>query len=354
MTEEEIVRMLSEIDRPTVESANSAGPFSVFQLQSLQPHQNVSNLQGERLQDNLNMMLHETANCDQLHPQGRNNETFSSKSCQSDVTNHNTEPTDMPPDGSSDVCCREQSMIGRSFIRPESDIEESHFDNMIRTLKTSSAGGIHYLNDSLETYERDNVQQASLLSFNHQSEATSVAEQDSTNVQAVSFACEPSPHQSNPLPIAEAYIPNMALKTLCQSIYVSLVGSPLADKLVHHYMKHTVHIMQPVSHKENPFQTTYFPLAVAGSSELANGRDSNHVLSAKVAIFHLLLSIAATNLRDCWAENEELRELAYHHKQLALIALRKALTTKSSKYRDLMVAILFLVSADVSLRKSFS
>lgn len=115
--------------------------------------------------------------------------------------------------------------------------------------------------------------------------------------------------------------------------------------LMHHYMQHVVHLMQPVSHSRNPWRTVYLPLALQGSSQLDVPRRFH---SASVAVFHSVLSIAAVNLQSMRSEQEGLQQLACHHKQRALVALQSALSTKSTPYKDIMTAILSLVSADVS------
>lgn len=126
----------------------------------------------------------------------------------------------------------------------------------------------------------------------------------------------------------------------------SMIEDTTASMLMHHYMQHVVHLMQPVSHSRNPWRTVYLPLALQGSSQLDVPRRFH---SASVAVFHSVLSIAAVNLQSMRTEQEALKQLACHHKQRALVALQSALSTKSTPYKDIMTAILSLVSADVSL-----
>lgn len=125
----------------------------------------------------------------------------------------------------------------------------------------------------------------------------------------------------------------------------SIIEDTTASMLMHHYMQHVVHLMQPVSHSRNPWRTVYLPLALQGSSQLDVPRRFH---SASVAVFHSVLSIAAVNLQSMRSEQEGLQQLACHHKQRALVALQSALSTKSTPYKDIMTAILSLVSADVS------
>jgi arginine metabolism regulation protein II len=129
---------------------------------------------------------------------------------------------------------------------------------------------------------------------------------------------------------------------------LAIMEDTTAAMLMHHYMQHVVHLMQPVSHPRNPWKTVYLPLALHGSSQLDLPKSWNQLHSASVAVFHGVLSIAAVNLQSMEADQESLERLACHHKQRALVALQSTLATKSTPYKGIMAAILSLVSADVS------
>ena len=131
-----------------------------------------------------------------------------------------------------------------------------------------------------------------------------------------------------------------------------LIDNTTTTILMNHYAEHVVHLMQPIFHPRNPFKTIYLPLAIKGSSELELITDSDRVYPASVTVFHSLMSAAAVSLRRLQPREESLQHLAYYHKQCALVALRSALATQSSSYKDLMIAILSLVSTDVSARKT--
>jgi hypothetical protein len=133
------------------------------------------------------------------------------------------------------------------------------------------------------------------------------------------------------------------------SLSTALVANTTAAMLINHYTSHLVHLMQPISHQGNPFRTIYLPLAIEGSSALEVARDPDRIHPTSVTVFHSLLSTAAINLQDQPSGRGGLQQLAWHHKQRALVALRSALAAQSCKYKDLMTAILSLVSTDVSL-----
>ncbi|KAL4815505.1 fungal-specific transcription factor domain-containing protein [Aspergillus spinulosporus] len=130
----------------------------------------------------------------------------------------------------------------------------------------------------------------------------------------------------------------------------TMIEYTTATMLMDHYMQHVVHLMQPVSHPRNPFKTVYLPLALHGSSQLGQSGRRSQLQSASIAAFHSLLSTAAANLQRMQGEQEALEQLACHHKQRSLIALQSALATKSTAYKDLMTAILSLVSADAGIK----
>lgn len=127
----------------------------------------------------------------------------------------------------------------------------------------------------------------------------------------------------------------------------TLDWSPTATMLMHHYAKSIVHLMQPVFHEASPFEKIYLPLAIAGSANINDNEAPDQSTSPSTAIFHSLLSAAASNMRSLGSGVPGLQALAWQHKQKALTALRSALASRSSTYRELMVAILSLVSADL-------
>ncbi|CAG8204163.1 unnamed protein product [Penicillium olsonii] len=119
------------------------------------------------------------------------------------------------------------------------------------------------------------------------------------------------------------------------------------SSLIEHYARCVVHLMQPVLHRENPFQTLYLPLAVRGLSELKIVRNSASKPSARVSIAHSLLCAAAIYMEGHDNEQQGLQQLIHHHRHQALVALRTALTARTDAYKDVMTAILSLVSADI-------
>jgi hypothetical protein len=159
----------------------------------------------------------------------------------------------------------------------------------------------------------------------------------------------PRAHELQVLQIKGSMDVRMSLNTITYSFGSPQIKNPSVTMLIHHYTNNIVHLMQPVSHKGNPFQTLYLPLAIEGSSDIEIDQGSRRGVSpVTVAVFHSLLCSAATNLEGLGSRNTGLQQLAYRHKERALNALRNSLVRKIGRYKDLMVAILSLVSVDVS------
>ena len=109
-----------------------------------------------------------------------------------------------------------------------------------------------------------------------------------------------------------------------------------------------INLMQPVSHQSNPFRNIYLPLALAGSQALQSSQSSSHDTLARISVFHSVLASAAVNLQSLTSDQANyFYQLACYHRREALKAARDALTDKSSSYKELMTAILSLVSVDI-------
>lgn len=352
MTEEEIVRTLSQVDKLDVEPTHSAGPFSVFRLESFQPNRHTSVPYNEYIRAELGTSISTPLRHDKLPFQDEGQPTAVSKRCRHHTADNESEPTDIELGEGSGTNCNGPEPTERFSNRHGSDVEESSVEDPIQNPETDPPEGIVLPDSRVEMYEESDTCRVDLHYLNRHDIWDSVAEEGGTRIPATTLVHHLGILQNNPSPNMDTSIPQVAITALNRNSYVPFIGISSANMLVHHYVKHIVHIMQPVSHKDNPFQTMYFPLAVEGSSELLVARDSTHIVSARVAIFYSLLSIAATNLQGLGVGDVGLRQAAYRHKQLALIALRQALARKSDKYKDLMIAILLQVSTDVSLLQS--
>ena len=134
--------------------------------------------------------------------------------------------------------------------------------------------------------------------------------------------------------------------SLDRALPFSFSGQAPATVLLHHYMENMVYMMQPVSHRSNPFKTIYLTTALAGSRDLA----SPQISPATVSVYHSVLASAAINLQGSAPEKAScFHGLAYYHRQEALKAARSALDGRYCSYKAVMTAILSLVSVDVSV-----
>lgn len=130
---------------------------------------------------------------------------------------------------------------------------------------------------------------------------------------------------------------------------LSLFSNSTTAMLVHHYEQYSICLMQPVYHLQSPFKTIYFTTALQGCPDLNMATNGSKVSIASTAVYHSILTCSAINLLGLRPNAGRLHQLAYYHKQIALSAARKALATKTSTYKELMTAILSLVSVDVSI-----
>lgn len=128
---------------------------------------------------------------------------------------------------------------------------------------------------------------------------------------------------------------------------MALTSSSITSFLLCHYARHMLCLMQPVYHRMSPFKTVYLPTALNGTPNLNVTRNSYQVSNAATAVFHGVLASAAANLQGLYGNNRRFRDLFCHHKYFALLAARKALIDGRSTYKELMTAILCLVSVDV-------
>ncbi|KIW42627.1 uncharacterized protein PV06_06158 [Exophiala oligosperma] len=129
---------------------------------------------------------------------------------------------------------------------------------------------------------------------------------------------------------------------------LSLFSNSTTAMLVHHYEQYSICLMQPVYHVQSPFKTIYFTTALQGCPDLNMATNGGEVSIASTAVFHSILTSSAINLQGLKPDAGHLYQLAYYHRQIALSAARKALANKTSTYKELMTAILSLVSVDVA------
>lgn len=341
-----MAQALGNIEKLAMKQATSTfGPFSVFGLQyssshadsttSNTPSESPNTGEGSPLQETYDS--HDESTLDHHDDDGPQ----SVERSQSISTDIDPEPPSTPLIVGCDAAAKPQGFLpnptGDDICHPERDI-------MGTSTRAPSSKSISSNQNSVDNDRRMTVTPLT-LAFPNLQEAGPVRSETGESQNA---------RISNQMS-------HYTMDTLFQSrdsiisghhLATALFQHTTASMLMHHYTKHVVHVMQPVFHPRNPFSTIYLPLAVKGSSGLELVPYPDRACSASITVFHSLLSTAATSLRSLRPGDEDLQQLACQHKQHALISLQSALATQSSSYKDLMTAILSLVSADVSTLKS--
>lgn len=339
MTEDEVAQALGKIENLERKQATTTfGPFSVFGLQSSShADSTTSDTRSESPKSGGRSPFQETYDSHDkstLHHQDDGPESV--RRSQSICTDNDLGPLNTPLIVGCDETANSLDLTnstGDDICHPERDI-------MGTSTEAPSPKPIPSYHSILDNETRTTVAPLTLTFHNLQGTDPVPSETEESQSPCVSNQMR----HSN----MDSLFQGRQSITLGHHLTTALVQNTTAAMLMHHYTKHVVHVMQPVLHPRNPFSTIYLPLAVKGSSGLELVTGPRRTCSASVTVFHSLLSTAATSLRSLGPGEEDLQQLACHHKQHALVSLQNALARQSSSYKDLMTAILSLVSADVS------
>ncbi|KAJ5097879.1 fungal-specific transcription factor domain-containing protein [Penicillium argentinense] len=335
MTDEELASTLSILDQET-ESETTAGPFSVFRLQPLHNSSPVQpNSPSERdacetgwpipYEDNVSDIQKGIERAvatppdmsGSNEPTGIMNESNANSGGESSPSFSTLDATDREEIYSVNVNDLQQAphdMVYHDNCIDYDEIDET--SHMIQLWDESAALGISRHN-SVNWQRRwfiDNLKRGAAF--------------QGEGVRDLHAIHSPAPFYHMTIPIA---------------------GNSSVAMLVSHYAEHVTHLMQPVAHQNNPFRSLYLPLAIKGSFDMEDYRALGWNMSARAAVFHSIVATAALHLLGLGLKSEDLERLICHHKQQALVALRCALSNTVSTYKELMIAVLSLVSMDVSL-----
>lgn len=346
LTEDEVVRSLSMLDRLTDESSSCAGPFSVFSLLQSKPAQASSHLNTANADSTQSWYFSKADVLENVPNEDGSDSAYKFGTRRwLNATDENFKPTGIPSEGNTDASSAEEAAMEYSSCEILDDNEDSPIDFPGHDSESPE----YLVGRAVDANECGYIVGAD-------EQPMSIVPPASTHNFDTTSSGPDGYQLSNIRPQSEfqQQVSRRDAQTTQPSFANMSLGSPLQYRLIHHYLQHMVHLMQPVLHRDNPFRTLYFPLAVEGSSELELAQDTDLISSAGVATFHSLSSLAAINLRSLGSEEESLEQLAFRHKQRALVALRYALTRKTSSYKSLMIAMLSLVSADVSCYSKFS
>ena len=354
MTDDEVMSTLSKLDKAATQSATtSAGPFSVFALPAAPRSPSAASYTcDETVEAGESSYTQETYKDFEEPGSSLEDDSLvfpsgSPSPVQEDAFQSFNTPLSTTFDALVEPSNLSAMPIADDIIFPEQDhmADPTHnFSHDLSSAAWSGQGNIEQ-NDR----ERNLFGLWNLLSSDLEKMASVPARHNDMPLQNSAPSKRLNPRAKVPSRVVECLPGNSGTMKFDYDLSTVLVDNTSAAMLMNHYTKHLVHLMQPISHQENPFRTIYLPLAVEGSSCLEVARSSDRTRPTSVAAFHSLLSTAAINLLDGRSDRGALRQLAWHHKQRALVALRSALASQSSKYKDLMTAILSLVSTDVSL-----
>ncbi|KAJ5388492.1 hypothetical protein N7509_011033 [Penicillium cosmopolitanum] len=267
MTDKEVTRALALIDKPTTDQPRTTGPFSVFRVQS------------EHTQSDLqpgSWFLGEAGK----PPTQRDNDFSQSKYLEPEAEQHSTFEIDDPRwislslTRGLDMLSDEDSSIAlneRNVHEIEDESDNSNESSITPTLAglldrtVSHTSGDYPANWKIVgstglTHPRDHVDKEveSLIPLGH----------DGLALQIPSTMKLGAP--SN---------------TLSYSLGYPQIKDPSVNMLIHHYTNNIVHLMQPVSHRGNPFQTLYLPLQLKDRVSLKSTKNHMGYLQQRLLCF---------------------------------------------------------------------
>ena len=149
---------------------------------------------------------------------------------------------------------------------------------------------------------------------------------------------------------------NQSLSSPHLELSLPLFQDHETSRLLFYYKDRVAGLLQPVLHPNNPWRTTYLPFALEGRPDLFLAQNGNRTCMASTAIFHSLLSSAAFHLRNASGGSEKFHKLGLRYRTKALQALNAALiqSDNSHLYTVQLIAMLSLVTIDVSIRHQLS
>lgn len=332
MTDAELVSAFSMLDREP-EPETTVGPFSVFRLRPL--------VQNHRVQPS---SPSESFNCEDSWP-------TPDDECVSDQLGGPEHAVATPPDVSDSnrltlpmKHSELTSQVEKSPSLPTSDTTDSEEFYSIDD-RQQTPDDLTYHGNCIGYDEMD--ESSDIMQLCGDSEALIMSHHNSVDLQRQGFI--------DRLERGAAFqgdgvrdVHFMPFQIPLYNMATPIAGSSSVAIFIHHYAEHVAHLMQPVAHQNNPFRSLYLPLAIEGSFDMGDYQALGSIMSARAAVFHSLVATSALHLLGLGLKNPDLERLICHHKQQALVALRFALSKKVSKYKELMMGVLSLVSVDVS------
>lgn len=142
--------------------------------------------------------------------------------------------------------------------------------------------------------------------------------------------------------------------SLCPQPQFFLLEGPKTNALFDYYSTRVAHVLQPLSHPGNPYQSIYVPLAIQGASEI---RQFATMVApcVKLCTFHAIIATAAFHMHGSdLSGGSEYYKIGSLHRQMALKCMQLALLdeTLQSNYQLFMTAMMSLLTIGVVLQQS--
>ena len=357
MTEDEIVKTLTRIDTVGTNLCTiSVGPFSVFSLQSHPCPDSATSYACAEAIELKEVSPTQATYDDSDDPRFRHQSGISDSlsQCHTTTTNDAFAFLNMPHGRNNNSSSYPSELSQHPIGGGIDSFEQDSSGALIQAVGPESLKEAPIHSNSLDEGGMRFIESPILLAAHPPIAGPISSELDAGPIQSTSLSNRVDLCLNASSVSIQSLVWSSKVLDLDYSLSTTMIREKIAAILMNHYTNKMVHLMQPVLHQGNPFKNIYLPLAIKGSSSSTVANDSDHTYSASVAVFHSLLSAAAINLQGPELREDGLQQLAFHHKQHALVALRNALATRSSNYKDLMTAILSLVSIDVSVLDLFA
>lgn len=136
---------------------------------------------------------------------------------------------------------------------------------------------------------------------------------------------------------------------LIHGISFTVLGDPARDNLMNHYIVNIASLLQPIQHPHNPYRNLYVPAALQAAPCFASGTEIPPE-SVQSVLLHSLLASASFHIWNCNMENATYHKIGMQHRHKAISQLQSVLSSSvpGTEYKTLMMAILSLVTIDVS------
>jgi hypothetical protein len=131
-------------------------------------------------------------------------------------------------------------------------------------------------------------------------------------------------------------------------IHAPIFGSKIIDRLLSHYMINIADLLLPILHEKNPWRNLYMPTIFDAAAVHYFAPDQAHG-RANSALYYAALSTASFHIWYGQRDKNELHRMGTLYRCKAMQSLQLAVTSTNAgtQYRDLLMAMLSLVTNGV-------